>query len=162
MAIHPGLLLIPLIVFLLNHAGFSQEIREIRATSLVYQRYRGESLEWKLHAKELWKKGDEIFKAQGLYLENLPKGLKIFAEEGVYQGREDKFILRGKVRLFVEKEGEVFAEELFFYPKRDLIEIPGAVQIRKGDLEIRGEGLTYQINQGELKVHRRAKAQFRF
>lgn len=162
MAVHTGLLLIPLIVVLLAPCGFGQDIREVRASDVVYQRYLGETLQWKLRAKELVKKGEDFFQVKELYLENLPRGLKIFADEGVYSGAEDKFVLKGKVRLIAEREGEVYAEELFFYPKRDLIEIPGSVRVKKGDLEIRGEGLTYQISQGELRVHRRAQAQFRF
>lgn len=162
MAFNLRLLPIPLVLVLLTMKGFSQEIREVRANSIIYQRYQGETLQWKLEARELLKKEETFFHIKGLYLENLSKGLRIFADEGIYSGQEDRFILRGKVKLYAEREGEVYTEELFFYPKKDLIEIPGKVQVRKGDLEIKGEGLTYNINQGELKIHRRAKAQIRF
>lgn len=141
---------------------YGQPVKEIRATHLTYQRYLGETLSWKLKTEEFLKKGEDYFEAKNIYLENIPKGIKISAERGRYLLREDKFILTGRVRLYTEKEGEVYTEELYFFPKRDLIEAPGEVLIKKGSIEVKGEGLTYQVSLGDFKLHKRARAQFRF
>ncbi|MCS7199739.1 MAG: LPS export ABC transporter periplasmic protein LptC [Caldimicrobium sp.] len=154
--------LIFIIILLYSQNLLSQSIREVRAIQLTYQRYMGAQLSWKLFASEFLKKGEEFFEAKNLYLENVSKGIRISAHLGQYSARDKKFLLKGKIQLRTEKEGEVFTEELYFYPERDLIEAPGVVIIKKGAMEIIGEGLTYQVSAGDFKLHKRARAQFKF
>lgn len=142
---------------LLALKGYSQDVK-IRG--LTYQRYEGETLVWKLISQEFYKEGEERFLAQRVYLENIPKGIKIFADSAQYQVKEEKFLLRGRVRLITEKEGEVYTEELIFFPKKDFLEAPGRVLIRKDRFEITGEGLSYDVSQGDFKLHKKARAQF--
>lgn len=140
----------------------SQSIREVRAIQLTYQRYKGAQLSWKLFASELLKKGEEFFEAKNLHLENFSKGIKISAYLGQYSAKDKRFLLKGKIQLKIEKEGEVLTDELYFYPEKDLIEAPGVVIIKKGVMEIIGEGLTYEVSTKALKLHKRARAQFKF
>ncbi|MFN4131562.1 MAG: LPS export ABC transporter periplasmic protein LptC [Caldimicrobium sp.] len=147
--------------FLLINILLAQEPLEIKISSLTYQRYEGSNLVWKLFSENFWQKNKETFEAKGIYLENLPKGLRIWAKEAIYLKGEEKFILRGKVRLITEKEGEVFTEELIFYPKKNLLFAPGQVLIKKEGIQVSGEGLTYSVGEGSFQLHKRAKAQFK-
>lgn len=154
-------LFIALIFLILVDFLFAQEPLEIKMSSLIYQRYEGTNLVWKLSSQEFWQKKNELFEAKGVYLENLTKGIKIWANKVVYIKGEDKFILQGKVHLITEKEGEVFTEELIFYPKKDLLSAPGKVLIKKEGIQVSGEGLTYSIGEGNFQLQKRAKAQFK-
>ncbi|MCS7150076.1 MAG: LPS export ABC transporter periplasmic protein LptC [Caldimicrobium sp.] len=156
-----AVLYISVILSLTTQGLCAKDVIEIRATGLTYQRYIGPNLSWKLFASEFIKKGEEYFEAKKLYIENISKGIKINAEKGHYSVKEKRFLLKGQIKLQTEKEGEVQTEELHFYPEKDLIEAPGIVVIRKGTMEISGEGLTYRLSMGDFKLHRRAKAQFK-
>ncbi len=134
---------------------------EIKISSLRYQRYEGQVLAWKIYSQEFQQKNNEIFEAKGVYLENLTKGLRIWAKEAVYYKSEDKFVLKGEVRLLTEREGEVFTEELIFYRKKDLLTAPGKVILKKEGVFVSGEGLIYSLSEGNLQLQKRAKDQFK-
>lgn len=146
-----------IILFLFSEA-FSQEVK---IKGVNYQRYEGERLVWKLLSDSYEQKGD-TFIAKKVYLENLPKGLRIYADEAFYLKAEEKFILKGNVKILTEKEGEIYTEELIFYPKRNLLLAQGEVTIVKENLKLSGSGLTYDLAKGDLKLQKRAKAQFKF
>lgn len=146
-----------IIIFFLLTEAFSQDVK---IKGVNYQRYEGEKLVWKLLSDSYEQKGDTFF-AEKVYLENLPKGLKIYANEAFYLKKEDKFILKGKVKIITEKEGEIYTEELIFYPKKDLLLAQGEVSIVKENLKLSGSGLTYDLTKGDLKLQKRAKAQFK-
>ncbi|PMP61849.1 MAG: hypothetical protein C0197_05275, partial [Caldimicrobium thiodismutans] len=97
-----------LITLFLSPWALSQETK-IRGVN--YQKYESEKLIWKL-VSDTYEQKDDTFIAQNVYLENLPKGLRIYAKEALYLKREEKFILKGKVKLITEKEGEIYTEEL--------------------------------------------------
>lgn len=145
------------IAFFFSSKALSQEIR---IKGVNYQKYEGEKLIWKLISDTFEQRGETFF-AERVYLENLPKGLKIYAKEALYLKREEKFILRGDVKIITEKEGEIYTDELIFYPKRDLLLAPGEVTIIKGNLRLSGKGLTYDLARGDLKLQKRARAQFK-
>jgi len=147
-----------LIILFLSPWALSQETK-IRGVN--YQKYEGEKLIWKLIA-DTYEQKDDTFFAQNVYLENLPKGLRIYAKEALYLKKEEKFILKGEVKLITETEGEIYTKELIFYPKKDLLLAPGEVTIIKGDLKLVGTGLTFDVAKGDLKLQKRSKAQFKF
>ncbi|MFN3406285.1 MAG: LPS export ABC transporter periplasmic protein LptC [Caldimicrobium sp.] len=140
---------------------FAEILSQVTITSLRYQRYEGSNIVWKLVAEEFLQKGDAYFEAKGVYIENLPKGLKIRAKEAEYIKKEEKFLLKGTVSVYVEKEGEIFTEELMYYPKRDFLFAPGRVLIKKGGMEISGEGLSYHLSEGKFQLQKKATAQFK-
>jgi len=146
-----------LFVILLPLIAYSQEVK---IKGVIYQRYEGERLVWKLFSDTFEQKGEE-FKAEKVYLENLPRGLKIYANLSLYQKREDKFYFKGEVRLITEKEGEVYTEELFYYPGKGLLYAPGEVTIVKNTFHLSGSGLTYDLSTGDLKLQRKAQARFK-
>ncbi|MFN3505071.1 MAG: LPS export ABC transporter periplasmic protein LptC [Caldimicrobium sp.] len=147
-------------LFLISVA-FAEISSEVRISSLRYQRYEGSNIIWKLTADEFLQKGEAYFEAKGVYIENLPKGIKMRAKEAEYIKKEDKFILKGSVQVYVENEGEIFTEELIFYPKKDYLSAPGRVLIKKRGVEMSGEGLTYHLSEGKFQLQRRATAQFK-
>ncbi len=147
-----------ILVFFLCSIALSQDIK---INGVNYQRYVGETLVWRLLSDSYEQRGDTFY-AKRVYLENLPKGLKIYANEATYLKAEEKFILKGNVKIITEKEGEIYTEELIFYPKRDLLLAQGEVTIVKENLKLSGSGLTYDLAKGDLKLEKRAKAQFKF
>lgn len=97
---------------------FAFEISEVKMIGLKYQRFEGPNLIWKLSSQEFIQRSEETFEAKGVYIENIIRGIKIWANAAQYLKKEGKFILRGKVRLFTEREGEVITEELFFLSQK--------------------------------------------
>lgn len=156
-----GQILRGLFIFIVLFSALKAYSEEVKITGLTYQRYEGETLVWKLISQAFSKEGEERFLAQKVYLENLPKGIKIFADSALYLTKEEKFLLKGKVKLITEKEGEVYTEELIFYPKKNFLQAPGQVVIKKDKFEVSGEGLSYDVSQGDFKLHKKAKAQFK-
>jgi len=152
-----GLLLISLIFFL-SESSFS---KEVKIKGLIYQRYEGETLVWKLYS-DYFEERDEEFKATKVYLENLPKGLKIFADFASYSKRENKFYLKGRVKILTENQGEIYTEELYYFPKSSLLQAPGEVTIIKNSIHLSGRELIYDLAKEELKLQKRAQARFKF
>ncbi len=146
--------------FIILFIPFKTLADEVRIIGVIYQFYEGERLIWKMKAQEFIK-DEEKFLGKKLYLENLSKGLKIVADEGIYWVKEEKFVFKGMVQVFTEREGDIFTDLLFFYPKKDLLLAPNSVLVKKGNIEIVGEDLSYDLSKEEFKLKSRSKAQFK-
>ncbi len=111
--------------------------------------------------KEFLQKENGDFEGKNIYLINKEKGLEIWANKGFYKKGEDKFVLQDNVYLITSEFGEVYTQEIIFYPKKNLIITDKEVTLVKKGLTIRGKGLIYEIGTGNFKVKEKAKVRWK-
>ncbi len=152
------LLSLVLSLFLLPSWSFSFKVI---SHNLVYALYKKEKLVWKLKVKEFVQEENGNFKGKDIYIINKQKGLKIWAEDGIYKKDEDKLLLKNNVHLITSEYGEVITQELVFYPKKNLITTNKEVLLIKKGLKIKGVGLIYNIETGNFQVKEKAKVKLK-
>ena len=87
--------------------------------------------------------------------------MEIWADKGFYNKKEDRFLLQSNVHLITSKYGEVYTEELIFFPKKDLILTDKEVLVIKKGFRVKGKGLIYDVNTGNFQVKEKAKVQMK-
>ncbi len=98
--------------------------------------------------------------AKDLEVENPKKGISIKAKFGNYDKATNSYRFQGDVELKTEKGEEVYAQELIYRVKEELLHIPGKALIRKSGVTIEGMELYYHLTTGELRFKRSVKAKF--
>jgi len=134
---------------------------KIISHNLEYALYKKNKLIWSFKIKKFIQKENDNFEGKTIYIINKEKGLEIWADKGFYNKREDKFLLQSNVHLITSKYGEVYTEELIFFPKKDLILTDKEVLVIKKDLKVKGKGLIYDVNTGNFRVKEKAKVQMK-
>ena len=134
---------------------------KIISHNLEYVLYKKNKLIWSFKIKKFIQKENGNFEGKTIYIINKEKGLEIWADKGFYNKREDKFLLQSNVHLITSKYGEVYTEELIFFPKKDLILTNKEVLVIKKDLKVKGKGLIYDVNTGNFRVKEKAKVQMK-
>ena len=134
---------------------------KIISHNLEYALYKKNKLIWSFKIKKFIQKENGNFEGKTIYIINKEKGLEIWADKGFYNKKEDKFLLQSNVHLITSKYGEVYTEELIFFPKKDLILTDKEVLVIKKDLKVKGKGLIYDVNTGNFRVKEKAKVQMK-
>lgn len=134
---------------------------QIISHELEYAFYKKNQLVWSFRMKEFIQKETGDFEGKNIYLINKEKGLEIWANKGFYKKEEDKFILQDNVHLLTSEYGEVYTQEIIFYPRKNLIFTDKEIIVVKKGLTIRGKGLIYEIGTGNFKVKEKAKVQWK-
>lgn len=135
---------------------------KIFATDLEYYFYKKEKLIWNFKIKEFIQKDELSFEAKKIYIINKEKNLEIWADNGFYDKKEDKFVLKNNVYLITLEHGEIKTSELTFFPQKNLILTDVEILVKKKDLVVKGRGLFYNINTGNFQIKEKAKVRLRF
>ena len=133
---------------------------QIEATDIEYTLYKGKRLEWTFKARYFSKERGDLFFGKDVVITNPYKGLKIKGNQAFYYQREDKFVIKGRVRLFTRNRGELFTSELVFFPGRNLVVGDREVILKQKDLVMRGRGFIYRLDRQELKLKGKTRAIF--
>ncbi len=133
---------------------------KVFAQDLTYSFYKNGKLFWSFKASYFIQYSEHFFKARNIYIENIPKTLKIKGNIGIYDKTKEEFIISGNVSLITPKVGELYTEELIFSPEKNLIVTDKEVLVKKEGMIIKGEGMIYNINTGNLKIKKKAKIKF--
>ncbi len=152
-----GTFLLSLILFFWPAALLSAQIE---ATNIEYSLYKKERLEWTFKAEYFSKKRPDLFYGEKVFITNPYKGLKIKGEKAFYYQKEDKFVIKGRVRLFTKEKGELFTSELVFFPRKNLVIGPREVILRQKGVVMKGRGFIYRLDSHELKLKSKTKAIF--
>jgi len=147
-----------LFFFLLSSYSFSFKVI---SHNLEYAFYKKNKLIWSFKIKDFIQKENGDFEGKGVYITNKEKGLKIWADRGFYKKNEDKFLLRKNVHLITSQYGEVYTEELLFFPEKNLILTDKEVLIIKEGFRIKGKGLIYEVDTGNFRVKEKAKVKLK-
>ncbi|QER41986.1 LPS export ABC transporter periplasmic protein LptC [Thermodesulfobacterium sp. TA1] len=142
----------------LGSNGLSQDF-SIVAKDLEYSFYGKEGFLWKLKASFFKRDKEGSFLAEGLNVVSPTKGINISSKRGYYYPKEDKMVFQGNVKLITNDHGEVYTEELIFFPKKNYLFTEREVLVKKKGMMVKGQGMTYQIDQGNFKVQGRAQFQ---
>lgn len=147
--------------------GFSQEVNfKIKTEDLEYNFFKLSknkiSLVWRLKAKELIQKNEFFIEVTDFTLINQEKNLQIKGYKGFYFAKEKKFVFKHKIELKTSQYGEVFTEELIFYPEQNLIISEQEVILKKSGAFIKGKGLVYNIETGNFQIKEKTQAQLIF
>ncbi len=133
---------------------------QIEATNIEYSLYKKERLEWTFRAKYFSQENPEFFYGESVLITNPYKGLKIKGDRAFYYKKEDKFVIKGRVKLFTRKKGELFTSELIFFPKKNLVIGYRKVILKQKGAILKGRGFVYRLDRHELKLKSRTKAIF--
>ncbi len=150
------------LVFLFFFKPLSSFSFKIFATDLEYYFYKKEKLIWSFRTKEFLQKDDFFFEAKKIYIVNKEKNLEIWADNGFYNKKEDKFVLKNNVYLVNPEHGEIKTSELIFFPEKNLILTDEEILVKKKNMVVKGKGLFYNINTGNFQIKEKAKVSLRF
>ncbi|AIH03912.1 MAG: Uncharacterized protein XD42_0022 [Thermodesulfobacterium sp. 37_54] len=156
-----GVAILSILVLFLVSPSLSKDFRMV-AKDLEYSFYSKEGLLWKLKASFFKRDKEGTFWAEGLTLISPSKGINVSSQRGYYYPKEDKMVFQGNVKLVTENYGEVYTEELIFFPKKNYLFTEKEVLVKQKGMLIRGKGMTYHIKDGIFQVHGRAQFQMSF
>ncbi len=156
--------IIALLLILIISLPFSLQAKnrtfKVIAQDIEYAFYKKEKLVWKFKTSVFKERSDNVCEAIKIIIINLQKDLKIIADKGFYNKKEDKFLLIGKVHLFTQKFGEVFTDKLIYFPKQGLIITDKKVLVKKKGLIAKGKGLIYKIDTGDFQIKEKPRIKF--
>lgn len=155
-------LTIALILILGEGRVSSSKSFKVISEHLEYSLYYGESLSWKLKASLFIQTLDGSFEAEDIKIINPSKGITLISKKAVYLSNEEKLIFKDKVLLITSEFGEVYTDELIYFPKKNLILSNSDVLVKKRDFQVRGKGLVYQIDTQNFEVKGRAQVRISF
>lgn len=141
--------------------SFSTEFKVV-SENLEYAFYKEETLNWKLKASFFTQTSDGSFEAENIKLISPLKGITLSSKKANYIKPEEKIIFKKEVVLVTSEFGEVYTDELVYFPQKNLILSNSEVLVKKKGLEVRGKGLVYQIDSGNFEVKGRAQIKMRF
>lgn len=148
-------------VFLDVKVSLSKDFK-IVSEDFEYSLYNGETLSWKLKASFFIQTSDGSFEAENVKIVNPSKGITLTSKRATYLNNEEKLIFREKVLLVTSEFGEVYTDELIYFPKKNLILSNSDVLVKKRDLQVKGKGLVYQIDTQNFEVKGRAQVKISF
>lgn len=144
-----------------NKISLSKDFKVI-AENFNYFLYNEETLSWKLKASLFIQTSDDSFAAENIEIVNPLRGITLTSKKATYLRNEEKIIFKEKVLLVTSEFGEVYTDELIYFPKKNLILSNSDVLVKKRDLQIRGKGLVYQIDTQNFEVKGRAQVKMSF
>lgn len=144
-----------------NKISLSKDFKVI-AENFNYFLYNEETLSWKLKASLFIQTSDDSFEAENIEIVNPLRGITLTSKKATYLRNEEKIIFKEKVLLVTSEFGEVYTDELIYFPKKNLILSNSDVLVKKRDLQIRGKGLVYQIDTQNFEVKGRAQVKMSF
>ncbi|MEA3385894.1 MAG: LPS export ABC transporter periplasmic protein LptC [Thermodesulfobacteriota bacterium] len=141
---------------------WTTDLKEMKADltfeGIRYTRNIGEKIQWVLKADVARLYEDKnIMDLEKIRIKFFPTGgghVIVTADSGVYRIDNDEMSLNGDVKIHSEDGFTLFSETMHFSQKKKLIWTSDRVVIKGDGLEMEGEGLEYDLQDGKLTVKR--------
>jgi len=139
---------------------WTTDLKEMKADltfeGIRYTRNIGEKIQWILKANVARLYEDKnIMDLERIRIKFFPTGgghVIVTADSGVYRIDNDEMSLNGDVKIHSEDGSTLFSETMHFSQKKKLIWTRDRVLIKGDGLEMEGEGLEYDLQDGKLTV----------